>query len=52
MTLLENPTARFLMCRPEHFAVSYSINPWMKPKRWAGDAGAHAAAEREWAALS
>ena len=51
MTLLENPTARFLMCRPEHFAVSYSINPWMKPKRWAGDAGAHAAAEREWAAL-
>src|SRR5438067_3538361 len=51
MTLLENPTARLLMCRPEHFAVSYSINPWMKPKRWAGDAGAHAAAEREWAAL-
>ena len=51
MTLLDNPTARFLMCRPEHFAVSYSINPWMDPKRWAGDAGAHAAAEREWAAL-
>jgi N-dimethylarginine dimethylaminohydrolase len=51
MTLLENPTARFLMCRPEHFAVSYSINPWMEPKRWAGDAGEHAAAEREWAAL-
>ena len=51
MTLLDNPTARFLMCRPEHFAVSYSINPWMDPKRWAGDAGAHAAAEREWSAL-
>ena len=34
MTLLENPTARFLMCRPEHFAVSYSINPWMEPERW------------------
>ncbi len=51
MTLLDNPTARFLMCRPEHFAVSYSINPWMHPKRWAGDAGAHAAAEREWSAL-
>src|SRR6266550_6659374 len=51
MTLLDNPTARFLMCRPEHFAVSYSINPWMEPERWAGDAGAHAAAEREWAAL-
>ena len=51
MTLLENPTARFLMCRPQHFAVSYSINPWMHPKHWAGDAGAHAAAEREWAVL-
>ena len=51
MTLLDNPTARFLMCRPEHFAVSYSINPWMEPERWAGDAGAHAAAEREWARL-
>ena len=23
--------ARFLMCRPEHFAVSYTINPWMDP---------------------
>jgi N-dimethylarginine dimethylaminohydrolase len=51
MTLLANPTARLLMCRPQHFAVSYSINPWMDPTRWAGDAGAHAAAEREWAAL-
>src|SRR5262245_25539232 len=51
MTLLNNPTARFLMCRPEHFAVSYTSNPWMDPKRWARDAGAHAAAEREWAAL-
>jgi N-dimethylarginine dimethylaminohydrolase len=51
MTLLESPTARFLMCRPDHFAVSYSINPWMDPKRWAIDASAHAAAEREWGAL-
>jgi N-dimethylarginine dimethylaminohydrolase len=51
MTRLDHPTARFLMCRPEHFAVSYSINPWMDPKRWAGDAGAHAAAQREWASL-
>jgi N-dimethylarginine dimethylaminohydrolase len=51
MTLRNDPTARFLMCRPEHFAVSYSINPWMDPERWARDAGAHAAAEREWAAL-
>ncbi|WP_345752629.1 dimethylargininase [Microbacterium rhizophilus] len=22
---------RYLMCRPEHFTVSYSINPWMEP---------------------
>jgi N-dimethylarginine dimethylaminohydrolase len=22
---------RYLMCRPEHFTVSYSINPWMVP---------------------
>jgi N-dimethylarginine dimethylaminohydrolase len=21
----------YLMCRPEHFTVSYSINPWMRP---------------------
>ena len=51
MTMLNERSARFLMCRPEHFAVSYTINPWMNPKRWARDAGAHAAAEREWAAL-
>src|SRR5579863_1202448 len=23
----------YLMCRPEHFAVSYAINPWMDPAR-------------------
>jgi N-dimethylarginine dimethylaminohydrolase len=22
---------RYLMCRPDHFTVSYSINPWMDP---------------------
>lgn len=22
---------RYLMCRPEHFTVSYRINPWMEP---------------------
>jgi N-dimethylarginine dimethylaminohydrolase len=22
---------RYLMCRPEHFTVSYTINPWMQP---------------------
>jgi N-dimethylarginine dimethylaminohydrolase len=45
------PRARFLMCRPEHFAVSYAINPWMDPQSWARDRRAHAAAVREWEAL-
>ncbi|MEQ1737129.1 MAG: dimethylargininase, partial [Rhodoglobus sp.] len=26
-------TRSVLMCRPEHFTVSYSINPWMHPDR-------------------
>ena len=38
MTMLNDRSARFLMCRPEHFAVSYAINPWMDPKSWARDA--------------
>ncbi|MDR6592934.1 dimethylargininase [Saccharothrix longispora] len=24
---------RFLMCRPSHFDVTYSINPWMRPDK-------------------
>ncbi|MER7797016.1 dimethylargininase [Microbacterium sp. NPDC096154] len=24
---------RYLMCRPEHYTVSYSINPWMEPAK-------------------
>jgi len=24
---------RYLMCPPEHFAVTYAINPWMQPDR-------------------
>lgn len=24
-------TQHYLMCRPEHFAVTYAINPWMDP---------------------
>ncbi len=24
---------RYLMCRPEHFTVSYTINPWMEPAK-------------------
>ena len=45
------PGGRFLMCRPEHFAVSYAINPWMDPASWARDERAHLAAAREWRAL-
>ena len=47
------PRARFLMCRPVHFAVNYAINPWMDPQSWATDARVHAAASRqEWTALT
>jgi N-dimethylarginine dimethylaminohydrolase len=43
---------RFLMCRPQHFAVSYSINPWMDPQAWANsDHALWGAAEQEWSAL-
>ena len=43
---------RFLMCPPEHFAVTYSINPWMNPAAWAdrGDA-LHASAAAQWDGL-
>jgi N-dimethylarginine dimethylaminohydrolase len=41
-------TARsYLMCPPEHFAVTYAINPWMRPDQPA-DA---ATAMRQWARL-
>jgi N-dimethylarginine dimethylaminohydrolase len=40
------------MCRPEHFGVIYSINPWMNPTGWARDQQALAAAsQQEWARL-
>lgn len=51
-TLAAPSPPRFLMCRPQHFAVTYAINPWMNPKAWAETGGAlHAAAERQWADL-
>lgn len=41
-----------LMCAPQHFAVSYAINPWMNPATWASAAPALAAASQaEWQAL-
>ncbi len=43
---------RFLMCPPQHFAVTYSINPWMDPKTWADCGEAlHATAALQWAGL-
>jgi N-dimethylarginine dimethylaminohydrolase len=45
-------TARFLMCRPDHFVVDYAINPWMNPKSWASESQILVdASRREWAAL-
>jgi N-dimethylarginine dimethylaminohydrolase len=45
-------TARFLMCRPDHFAVDYAINPWMNPESWARESKILVnASGREWAAL-
>ena len=40
------------MCPPHHFAVTYSINPWMDPQTWAdGGATLHAEAQRQWERL-
>jgi N-dimethylarginine dimethylaminohydrolase len=44
--------ARFLMCAPEHYEVSYAINPWMDPAHWSQNGRALAkAARQEWVAL-
>ena len=34
----KSSVAALLMCRPEHFGVIYSINPWMNPASWAREA--------------
>ncbi len=42
----------FLMCRPQHFAVTYSINPWMDPAAWAGRGQAlQSLAAQQWTGL-
>jgi len=49
---MTSTTARFLMCRPDHFGVEYTINPWMNPKSWARQGKTLVdASQREWAAL-
>jgi N-dimethylarginine dimethylaminohydrolase len=47
-----DPRPRFLMCRPRHFAVTYSINPWMDPAAWreSGDV-LRATAVQQWHGL-
>ena len=52
VSLTQPSQPRFLMCRPQYFAVTYSINPWMDPRAWA-DSGEqlHATAARQWAGL-
>jgi len=42
-------SAHVLMGHPRHFAVTYRINPWMEPERWAREEHALAAASgAEW----
>jgi N-dimethylarginine dimethylaminohydrolase len=49
---MTSTNARFLMCRPDHFAVDYAINPWMNPESWARESKILVdASRREWAAL-
>jgi N-dimethylarginine dimethylaminohydrolase len=56
MGLTHLPTSdtrpRLLMCRPEHFGVTYTINPWMDPGGWARNRDQLVpASQREWEAL-
>jgi ornithine aminotransferase len=44
--------AHLMMSSPEHFEVSYTINPWMKPAQWSASAERLAAdARRGWTQL-
>src|SRR5271168_3739154 len=44
--------ARYLMCAPDHFGVTYKINPWMNPNSWESRSDALlTASRREWEAL-
>jgi len=46
------PVAHLMMSAPQHFEVSYTINPWMDPRQWSVSAGrlAHDA-QRGWMQL-
>jgi N-dimethylarginine dimethylaminohydrolase len=46
------PRPHFLMCPPRHFAVTYSINPWMDPAAWQqGGDKLRGEAVRQWQGL-
>jgi ornithine aminotransferase len=46
------PSARLMMSAPEHFEVSYRINPWMDPVQWKSSADElRRQAEQGWKAL-
>src|SRR5215471_8894332 len=48
----KRPLTRFLMCPPQHFAVAYTINPWMDPRSWAEqDRAFSAKSQKEWTRL-
>lgn len=48
--MIRQPT--ILLVEPRHYDVSYSINPWMDPMRWAADPrGLHRQAAEAFAAL-
>jgi len=50
--MMATTKAHFLMCRPDHFGVTYSINPWMDPGKWASNVRSLSKSARdEWTAL-
>lgn len=50
MTTRHGP--HILMCRPEHFGVLYTINPWMNPDEWERDEQVLAqTSQSQWTAL-
>jgi N-dimethylarginine dimethylaminohydrolase len=53
MTQADNALTHILMCAPDHFDVSYRINPWMDPASWAKDSSRYTALAREqWRGLT
>ncbi|HEX7967824.1 MAG TPA: arginine deiminase-related protein [Stellaceae bacterium] len=50
--MIQHVQPRILMCRPEYFAVTYAINPWMDPAGWAAEGRAlGATARQQWERL-